>query len=31
MAEISLKRIERAVAVVTIEGTAPLIVHAWSI
>lgn len=30
MAEISLKRIERAVAVVTIEGTAPLIVHAWT-
>lgn len=30
MAEISLKRIERAVAVVTVEGTAPLIVHAWS-
>lgn len=30
MAEISLRRIERAVAVVTIEGTAPLIAHAWS-
>jgi hypothetical protein len=30
MAEISLTRIERTVAVVTIEGTAPLIVHAWS-
>lgn len=30
MAEISLQRIERAIAVVTIEGTAPLIVHAWS-
>ena len=30
MAEISLKRIERAVAVVTVEGTASLIVHAWS-
>jgi hypothetical protein len=30
MAEISLKRIERSVAIVNIEGTAPLIVHAWS-
>ena len=30
MAEISLKRIPRAVAVITVEGTAPLVVHAWS-
>ena len=30
MAEIQLARIQRQVAVVTIEGTAPLIVHAWS-
>ncbi len=30
MAEVSLKRPEKALAVVTIEGTAPLIVHAWS-
>lgn len=30
MADIQLKRIERQIAVITIEGTAPLIVHAWS-
>jgi hypothetical protein len=30
MADIQLQRINRSIAVVTIEGTAPLIVHAWS-
>ncbi len=30
MAEISLKRVERATVEVEIKGTAPLIVHAWS-
>lgn len=30
MADIQLTRIKREIAVVTVEGTAPLIVHAWS-